>query len=92
MAFYSDFIPKFQDFLFMKEELSAPAGIVIIDICLLVRIDIGIYQPGFFPIYVDISLVNADLIIAYRLDFRSLQNNTGFECIQNLVIKICFFV
>jgi hypothetical protein len=92
VTFDPDHVPQIQDLLFMKEKFPAPVGIVIKGAGLFIGMDIGINQPGLFAIYIDIGLVNADLVIAYRFYFGTLKDNSGLVCIQDLVIKIGLFV
>ena len=76
----------------MKEQLSSAMGIVIEGTGLLVGVDVGVHQPSLFTIYVYISLVNADLVVAYGFNFGALQNNASLVSVKDLEVKIGLFV
>ena len=48
-------------------------------------VDLTVFNPG-------IGLLYAHLFLADRLDLCPLQNNTGFERVENLVLKTRLFI
>ena len=76
----------------MQQELPAAIGVVVKRASLFVGMDIGVNQPGFFSIYVDISLVDADLMVAYRLDLGALKDKARLISVENMIVKKSLFI
>ena len=76
----------------MEKEFPASIWVVVKGAGLFVGVDVGINQPGFLTINVNISLIDADLVVAYRLNLGALENQTRLIGIQDLEVKIGLFI
>jgi hypothetical protein len=92
VAFDANFIPHIEDLFFMQKQFPSAIWIVVKSACLFVRVNVGINQPGFLAIYMNIGLIDTDLVIAYRLNLGTLQDETCLVGIQYMEVKICLFV
>jgi len=92
MAFNSNFIPHVEYLFFMEKEFPASIWVMVKGASLFVGVDVRINQPGFLTINVNISLIDADLVVAYRLNLGALENQTRLKGIQDVEVKISFFI
>lgn len=92
MAFNPHFVPHVENLSFMEKEFPTPIRVVVKGACLFVGVDVGIDQPGFLTIYVNISLIDTDLVIAYRLNLGALENQARLKGIQDVEVKISLFI
>ncbi len=75
----------------MEKKFPASIWVVVKGACLFVGVDVGIDQPSFLTIYVNISLIDTNLVIAYRLNLGALENQARLKGIQDVEVKISFY-
>jgi len=77
---------KPQYLAFVQQQPAPPFGIVVVNIALFIRIDMHADQIDLAVFHVTVTVLERNMPVAKRFDFRAPQFDAGFDTIKDMVI------
>jgi len=85
-AFFLDTDRQPQDLAFVQQQPAPPFRIVVVNIALFIGIDMHADQVNLAVFHVAVTVLERNMPVAQRLDFRAPQFDAGLDAIKDMII------